>query len=322
MKRSLFHLSLFALIALGSFLGPAISAHEHLSVEKTGSKFRIMVGNEEFAELDYSTYARPIVYPIYGPGQVPMTRNYPMQLGFENEATDHPHHKAIWFAHGELRRSDQAQMISFWHEQGKIITERIEDVNEDEHRPSITIANKLVAPDQSVVARETVTIAFSASKDARLIDYSASIHASEAALVFGDTKEGTMAIRTHPNLRVRGKSANATATNSNGESGGSIWGKRAKWVDYSGTIDEQKVGISIFDHPSNLRHPTTWHARDYGLVAANPFGLSDFIGKSEDGTFKLEKGESLNFSYRFVFHRGNAQEANVQKMYEDFAGSE
>jgi len=47
--------------------------------------------------------------------------------------------------------------------------------------------------------------------------------------------------------------------------------KHADWCDYYGSIGGKTVGIAMFDHPSNPRHPTTWHVRDYGLFAANPF---------------------------------------------------
>jgi hypothetical protein len=289
---------------------------QQLTLKKLGGKYQVNVDGQVFAELDYSTYAKPIVYPIYGPGQVPMTRNYPMVLGVSGEATDHPHQKSMWLAHGDING------VSFWDEKGKIITERVLEVDENPARPSVTLRNKLVAPDGATVAHETVSLAFSAAPDARIIDWDAKYHADDADLKFGDTKEGMMAIRTHPNLQLEGPTANGTATNSNGVTGPSIWGKAAKWVDYSGTIDGQAVGISIFDHPSNFRHPTPWHAREYGLIAANPFGLSHFIGSSQNGSHVVPKGESLRFRYRFVFHRGNAEQANVAELYEAFARSE
>ena len=110
-----------------------------------------------------------------------------------------------------------------------------------------------------------------------------------------------------------------TATNSEGVTGKKIWGRAAKWVDYSGPIDGKTMGISIFDSPSNLRHPTTWHAREYGLVAANPFGLHHFTkAKKGTGEHELKEGEQLNLRYRVVFHVGDCQTANVKALYKDF----
>jgi hypothetical protein len=112
----------------------------------------------------------------------------------------------------------------------------------------------------------------------------------------------------------------AKAVNSEGDEGEKIWGKRAKWVDYTGTIEGQRVGIAFLDHPQNLRHPTYWHARSYGLFAANPFGLSQFVGFWRNGSHTIPAGESLELRYRLVFHTGDADQADIEKSYRDYAG--
>ena len=135
-------------------------------------------------------------------------------------------------------------------------------------------------------------------------------------LVLGDTKEGSMGIRMAPEFRLRGKVARGTCLNSEGVIGKPIWGKRASWISYWAMFDEQNVAISIFDHPSNPRHPTWWHARDYGLVAANPFGQHDFESKPEGaGNMNLKLGESVTFSYRFLFHLGDPQKSGLSQKY-------
>ena len=157
----------------------------------------------------------------------------------------------------------------------------------------------------------------------RVINYSTNIAPAEGVeqLLFADTKEGTMAIRLAPQLRLKGEVATGKAINSNGDKDGKVWGKRAKWVAYWGVIDGNTCGVAIFDHPTNLRHPTWWHARDYGLVAANPFGMSDFEkGKHKRGAgnHNVKKGESLNLQYRFVFFAGTAEEADIAGKYDQW----
>ena len=160
--------------------------------------------------------------------------------------------------------------------------------------------------------------------DARVIDWDETLHAEDQPIRLGDTKEGTMGLRVHPNLRMENDArrgvttANGTAINSEGVRGGEVWGKRAKWVDYSGQIDDQTVGIAFFDHPENLRHPTYWHARTYGLFAANPFGLSSFVGSGSDGSYTIPAGEVLRLRYRFVFHEGDAEQAKVEQLYQAY----
>ena len=97
------------------------------------------------------------------------------------------------------------------------------------------------------------------------------------------------------------------------------WGKKAKWVDYSGTLAGSKVGLTIMDHPGNLRYPTTWHVRDYGLFAANPFGLHDFLNDPKvDGSYTVKLGTSLVFRYRILIHPGDSQEAGIPAEYQSY----
>jgi hypothetical protein len=97
------------------------------------------------------------------------------------------------------------------------------------------------------------------------------------------------------------------------------WGERADWVDYWGTIEGKTMGLAMFDHPTNLRHPTYWHARDYGLVAANPFGEGAFTkGRERSGAFTLDAGKELRLRYRVVLHRGDAEAAGIAKLYEEY----
>jgi hypothetical protein len=107
--------------------------------------------------------------------------------------------------------------------------------------------------------------------------------------------------------------------NANGQTGRAAWGKKALWNDASGTVDGKKVGLAIFDHPGNLRHPTTWHARTYGLLTANPFGLGHFTRKKERGDYTIEAGKELVFRYRVYFHLGDEKTGEVAARYADYA---
>lgn len=131
-----------------------------------------------------------------------------------------------------------------------------------------------------------------------------------------------MALRLNEAMRLtrNRKPAEGRIVNSEGLRDGATWGKRAKWVDYYGPVEGQTVGVAIFDHPRNPRHPTHWHVRDYGLFAANPFGIHDFE-KKPDGTGDLEvaAGQSVTWRYRFYFHRGDEQEAKVAERYAEYA---
>jgi len=105
-----------------------------------------------------------------------------------------------------------------------------------------------------------------------------------------------------------------------GEGEPQIWGKRANWVNVDGMIDGHELGVAIFDHPKSFRHPTYWHARGYGLLAANPFGLSYFLRDAkQDGSYTIPAGESIQFRYRLLIHKGDYKEAQVAKQYDEYA---
>jgi hypothetical protein len=147
-----------------------------------------------------------------------------------------------------------------------------------------------------------------------LIDFDIRLTGVEKAK-FGDTKEGTFAVRlTAP---LDGKHS-GKMTNAEGKAGEkAVWGKPSPWVDYAGTLEGETVGVAILDHPSNPKHPTFWHSRDYGLFAANIFGEHDFFNdKSRDGGMTLEPGQTWRFRYRVVIHPGDAAQAHIARMYE------
>lgn len=317
------HRKCFAWLALLPFLvfnSQASANHHKVKLTAADGKFQVMIDADLFCEVDYSNYAKPIVYPIYGPDQVPMTRNHPMK-DVDGESADHPHHKSMWFGHGLVNE------VSFWHEEGTVVTEKAEIIPAADSPTGIAqikLTNRLEGPDEKVIARETIIYSFGHSDNSRWIDWDVTLHASEGDIKLGDTKEGTAALRVHPNLRLsnderRGvTTANGQAINSAGVTGGDIWGKRAAWVDYYGQIDGKTVGIAFLDHPENFRHPTYWHARTYGLFAANPFGLSHFVGEGEDGSHQLAKGESMRFRYRIVFHQGTADDIDPNSLFEAY----
>ena len=98
-----------------------------------------------------------------------------------------------------------------------------------------------------------------------------------------------------------------------------VWGKRSNWVDYTAEVEGERLGVAMFDHPQNPRHPTYWHARDYGLFALNPFGRNAFDPKQEESQWKLPAGQKLTFLWRVVIHPGDAQTGHVADLYKEYA---
>lgn len=310
-------LALLALVT--AFFAPSASAaaSEGVQITDQDGKLRITIGGEPFSEYVYQGASRPFLYPILGPGGLPMTRNWPMKE-VAGEERDHPHHRSLWWAHGEVNGHD------FWSESakaGKTVHEKFIEVKSGGDLGVIRSANKLVAKDGTVIATDERTIRIHNRQEVRILDFEVTVHASNGELTFGDTKEGTMALRLNESMRlVRDKKPGpGHIVNSEGVRDGETWGKRAQWVDYYGPVDGQVVGVAIFDHPANPRHPTYWHVRDYGLFAANPFGIHDFEKKpANTGNLVVPAGQSVTFRYRFYFHRGDEKEAKIAARYAEY----
>ncbi len=285
--------------------------------ELTTKSIPVTLHGQPFTTYIWSGLPKPVLYPIIGPSNLPMTRNWPLVPGTEAEEKDHPHHQSFWFAHGDING------IDFWTVGPKAGTIRVNaapTVTSTDDLTTISSAETWHAPDGATILTSATLMKFRGDATQRTIDYQITLTASETELTFGDTKEGTMALRVRPELNLPIKKGTATITNNTGLTGEAVWGQPAAWVDYSTTIQGHSVGITCFDHPSNLRHPTTWHARDYGLFAANPFGLHDF-NKAPAGTGNhvLAKGSSLTFHYLWLFHTGDAAVAHLPAQFSAWA---
>jgi hypothetical protein len=185
--------------------------------------------------------------------------------------------------------------------------------------------NELIGKEGKRIGTVDFTIRVHRQPDVRMLDFDVLLQATDGEIKLGDTKEGTMAIRLAETMRLKPNKFNAGKPTGHIVSSadvrdGATWGKRAAWVDYYGPVAGQTVGVAIFDHPGNPKHPTWWHVRDYGLFAANPFGVHDFEKQPPGaGTVSVPAGDKLEFRYRFLFHRGNETEARVAQWFQRYA---
>jgi hypothetical protein len=252
-----------------------------------------------------------------------MLRDYPLKKGTPGEANDHPHHRAIFIGHQGMNGAN------FWHNQyknsGTVEHLKVIETRSGPDRALIKTLNAWKDNQGKIIGADTRTLTFHGDDIARTMDLEINMHATHRDLVFEAFKDGFVGIRTHPDLRLTPKPKHGVekvfgeARNSEGLKGKGIWGKRADWVHYYGTIEGKKAGIAFFSHPSN---PTTkgdkswWHARDYGLISANPFAPEKIGG---DGEYRIPKGQSLTLRYRFVFHRGPTKDAKIGQRFTEYA---
>lgn len=286
-----------------------------ITFEKLADRVRVSIDEEPFTELRHEGLPLPVLHPVYGPGGVPLTRGYPLDPR-PGESHDHPHHRGVWFAHGSING------IDFWHDQaeraGRVDVGLVET---DAESGTIRCTQLWLGPEGETVLSERRTLRFGRVGAHRAIDFEIRLRApADSDVTFGDTKEGTMAVRLCAELRVKGDVARGTLTNSRGQRDDAVWGHPAHWVDASGKVGEAHAGVALFDHPDNHRHPTWWHARTYGLLAANPFGAHDFAKQRRGvGAFTIKKGEEQVFRYRLVLHAGDVVDAGIDSLWRRYA---
>lgn len=289
-----------------------------------GERVRVTVGGRPLTTYDPCVEPMkqiwPVLHPLYGPGGAMLTRAFPLD-GPPDQTNDHPHHQSVWTAHGDVNG------INFWHlkEGHGLVRQRSRRLASAPAAARISAALDWCDASGKKVLEEQRTITFWGTPDtARLIDFDATFRATEGDVKFGDTKEGgLLAVRLADSLREKqkGDAPPGTITTSEGAVGeAAAWGKPAAWCDYSGPVGGATAGVALLAHPDNALHPMRWHVRSYGLMTANPFGLSDFAkDKSLDGGRILRRGESWRMRFRLLAHAGGAEEARVAGAHLNYA---
>jgi hypothetical protein len=319
-------LTFVALAVALCFCGSCVNAAE-ITAERSENGVVVKIDGKLFTEYLVKSKKKPILWPIIGPTGKEMTRNYPMR-DKAGEKKDHPHQRSMWFTHGSVGGAD------FWSEGNKAGTiNHLEFVKVASGDPAVIVTrNEWLALDGHRICEDERTLHFGADADARWIDFDIVLKATDGDVVFGDTKEGMFGVRLAHSMNAELKKG-GKIVNSNGKVGDAVWGQPAAWVDCSGPVDDQTVGIAILNHPSSFLYPTCWHVRPYGLFAANPFGLHDFATgggkisetpetKKIDGSYTLRKGQTITFRYRVVFHCGDERQGKIAERFSAYSDSE
>jgi hypothetical protein len=313
-----------------------------LALLPMAAQVKITQGKNQIAvEIDgkpYTTFfygpdvAKPYLYPLRAPSGIAVTRSFPMDK-VEGESTDHPHQRAVWFAH------DSVNGFDYWNNEfaydtdprqakvrrGHIFVTKVAKAESGAKTGEIAETSEWKQSDGTVVLNEDRRMIFHSGGANRVIDFDFTLTAKET-VTFGDGKDGVFGIRVAAGLEEPAAKQPAepkrtgVMTNAQGlKLEAECWGKRSEWMDYSGTVEGQQVGIAIFDNPANPRYPTYWHARGYGLFANNIFGVKQFTkNKEPDGSMTLKPGEQIRFRYRVVIHPGDAQAARMDELYKQY----
>ena len=291
-----------------------------VKLQPSATQIDIAIDGQPFSTLFFGPdTTKPYLHPLRtATGQV-VSRRYPME-NVEGEKRDHPHHRGLWFSHGDVNGWD------FWANDknqkgvgkgsGQIVFKKLGKVKSGKKKGSLAASFEWKAGNGQALLADERVITFHAGGPHRVLDYDITLKALVEAK-FGDTKEGTFAVRLIKELDEDNTGTMTSSTGATKEK--NLWGKAFPWVDYVGTLNGGKVGVAFLDHPKNPRYPTYWHARAYGLFASNIFGLHDFMrDKTKDGSLTLAPGQTLHFRFRVVIHAGDTASADIAKLHQDF----
>ena len=309
--------------------GCVLAAQENVAVDRKGNQIDVTIGGKPFTTYYVDpVVAKPYLMPLRSAQGTIVTRGYPVgnevPPGSQRDPSFEPHQRPLYFAHGNIDGLDfwgEEAFAKYFHDHGKqdyghMVLEKVDEARGGS-TGVIQAEFSLEGPGGHVIGEETQAFSFRGDEQTRVIDCEFTVRATHGPLTFGDSKEGTFGIRVAKELN----SPPAHMVNSQGAEGEkNIWGKRADWVDYDGKVDGEDVGIAVLDHPKSFHHPTTWHARGYGLFAANPFGLRDFTrDPNQDGSWTIPERKSLTFRYRVIIHHGDYKSANIAEAYQKYA---
>lgn len=289
-----------------------------LTVQPTSDPvgWEVRLGDELLAGYRSDFKGTPIVFPLIAPGGHHATRGFPIVAAKPTEKSDHDHHRSLWMTHGEVNDVD------FWIDDegcGKIVqTAGSASTDAESGAAVIVTKNDWNGPDGKRILSDDRRVAFSVDGEKHIVDFDVVLHATDGPVHFGDTKEGSFGIRVPGTMKVDAK-LGGKITNAEGEHDADAWGKHSPWVDYSGPVDDTKLSITIFNHPSSFHYPCRWHVRTYGLFAANPFGESHFTGGKKTEGYTLPAGESLRLSYRITLREGDFDPAKAAADFDTYS---
>lgn len=293
----------------------------------------------------YGNVFKPVLFPVLTAAGTEVTRGFPLRTK-AGERNDHPHQIGMWFTYGNVDGND------FWgngskglgkkNANGGVIKHlKVDKISEGPGEGVLVSSESWTDSTGHELLTEHTEYHFIARGQTRLIDRITTLTAKSKTLSFADTKEGMFGIRVARQLELPSKGdvtltdaqgnptlvkelpnqeVSGNFSSSEGIAGEAVWSTRARWMNLFGNIRGEKISLVICDHPKNPNYPTYWHARGYGLFAANPLGTKDFTKGKEELNFSLPAGKSVSFRFRLVVSSGtHLSDAEINALAGEFA---
>jgi hypothetical protein len=322
-----------AVVLIATAAGPARGA-ARVEFAKGDDRVDVRVGGVVVTSyLTSPRMPKPILYPLTTPSGVVLSRGFPFK-DVPGESKDHPHHAGIFFA------CDKVNGYGFWLSNAtspQIRHVRVVESRGGDGRGRLVSVSEWVGKDGKILLDEARTTDVIAGDAGYALDLTIDLTAREK-VTFGETEEAGLGVRVADWMREdfkaapgvvsisgtgRGRYASARGARGAKE----IWGTRDRWVSLQADNDGKAAGLAILDHPKSHNHPTHWHARGYGLFAANPIGQGVFesarkTGQAPAKPLVLEPGQKVHFRYRVLVFDGRKTAEQLEQEYQRFAREE
>jgi len=331
------------LLVDSSFAGPSANGVQVVA-DKANRRVDITIDGQRFTSYIWPvSLKKPVLYPLVTDEGITVTRGFPLEPQ-PGERVDHPHHAGLWFNYGDANGFD------FWNnsdaiepenraKMGTIVFKRIVSTKSGSNTGELVVESTWVTGENQPILDETTRYIFSRRDHARAIDQVITLKALDR-VVFNDDKEGLLGMRVahwlespdekggifmdangQPTKVDAGGTSDATGVylTSEGVKGEAAWATRGRWCSLTGHTGNHTVTIAIIDSPKNPGYPTYWHARGYGLFAANPLGRSIFDPKQPAFNFSIEKNQTAVFRYRVILYSRDASVDELNREADRFA---
>jgi hypothetical protein len=316
--------------------------------DEPGRRVNVSIDGQPFTAYIWPTSLdKPVLFPLRSAKGTPVTRGYPLDPR-PGERIDHPHHAGLWFNYGNVNHFD------FWNnstaikpedkpKMGDVVQRAILSTKSGAAAGELEVAADWITGTQQLILKEHTRLIFRGGPDYRSIDRITTLQSVSEKVVFHDDKEGLLGLRVaralempsdkpevftdasgRPTLvpKLDNSGVNGVYLTSEGKKGEAAWGTRGRWCMLSGLVGQEPVTIAILDHPSNPGFPTYWHARGYGLFAANPLAPNIFSdGKEPAMNFSLAPNASVTFRYRVLILSKIATAGDAEAAYKEFAAA-
>lgn len=315
-----------------------------LTPNETEKKIDVTIDGKPFTSYFYpgpDVLKKAVLYPLLTAQGTEITRGWPIKPR-TGERVDHPHHVGMWLNYESVNAHD------FWnnstkvdhakHTYGTIVHTGITKMKSGKNEGTLTVTADWLDKKGGLMLTETTTYIFKGDATTRTVDRITTLTA-KTEVVFKDVKDGMFAIRVarqleHPSTgpseftdaygvvtkvsSMDNTGITGSYRTSEGVEGDNVWSTRGRWCNLRGKIGDETINVVILDHPKNVGYPTYWHARGYGLFAANPLGQAIFSKGKENLNLTLKNGESTTFRYRTVIASKTLSDDQINKIAADF----